>query len=309
MPGSEVVSLRQIEAFKAVMEASSVTAAARAMGTSQPGVSRLLRSLEEAVGFPLFQRQKGRLIPTPEAQLFHDEVQKYFRTMRRLTHTASDIRALAHGQLRLGAFVALSISVTPAAIRRFHEAYPQMHVSCTSGQSRQIADLVASRFADLGMIDPIAHTGALRLERHWKFRCVCVLPAGHPLEQKQRITISDLTGQTVVALGQEFLSRYPEGAATYAAIAEQLRLQVYQSVTACALVAEGLGVAIVDPFTAMRFESPRLVVRTLETTIPFEAVLVSSPEAPLSMAAQKFISLLDEEITLACRLKEYVAAC
>jgi len=309
MPGSDVLSLRQIEAFKAVMESTSVTAAAEAMRISQPGVSRLLRDLEHAVGFPLFLRRKGRLVPTAEARLFHDEVQKYFRTMRRLTHTASDIRALARGQLRIGAFAALSIMVTPAVIRRFHAAHPQMHVSCTAGQSRQIADLVASRFADLGIIDPEARSGALRVERLWRFRCVCALPAGHPLAGREALGTGDLAGQNVIALEREFLSRFPAGAALHDALADSLRLQVQQSVTACALVAEGVGIAIVDPFTAGHFAASGVVVRPLEAEIPFETCVVSSPDAPLSNAAGEFLALLEDELERITRVHEHVVRC
>ena len=57
------ISPRQIEAFKAIVETASVTAAAANMHVSQPSVSRLLHSLEEAVGFNLFERRKGRLVP------------------------------------------------------------------------------------------------------------------------------------------------------------------------------------------------------------------------------------------------------
>lgn len=309
MSGSDAISLRQIEAFKAVMESTSVTAAARTMGISQPGVSRLLSDLERAVGFPLFLRRKGRLIPTAEAGLFHDEVQKHFRTMRRLTHTASDIRALAHGQLRIGALAALSITVTPAAIRRFHAAYPKMHVSWTTGRSRQIADLVASRFADLGLIDPEASSSALRVEKQWRFRCVCALPAGHPLADLEIVRNSDLTGQTVIALEREFLSRFPPGGALYTTIAEQIRLQAQQSITACALVAEGVGVAIVDPLTVTHFAASGVTVRPLETEIPFEICVVSSPDAPLSNAARAFLAILDEELERITQTHGYIERC
>ena len=110
---AETISPRQIEAFKAVVEAASVTAAATAMHISQPSVSRLLSSLEETIGFVLFERRKGRLLATPEAMLFYEEIQKYFHPMQRLAHTAADIRTLARGQLRLGSFIALAIAITP----------------------------------------------------------------------------------------------------------------------------------------------------------------------------------------------------
>src|SRR5690554_5422582 len=212
---AETVSPRQIEAFKAVFEAASVTGAANAMHISQPSVSRLLRSLEEAIGFALFERRKGRLQATPEAVLFYEESQKYFHTMQRLAHTAADIRALARGQLRLGSFIALAIAITPTVIRRFNQAHPQMHVSCITTQSRQIVDLITSRFADLGIVDPVAVTSAVRVERQWQFRCVCALPSGHSLANQEVISAADLRDENVIGLGREFLSHHPSGAALY----------------------------------------------------------------------------------------------
>jgi len=302
----DTISLRQIEAFKAIVETASVTAAAASMHVSQPSVSRLLRSLEEAVGFDLFERRKGRLLATPEAILFYDEIQKYFRNVQRLAHTAADIRALARGQLRLGSFIALSIAITPAVIREFNRAHPQMHVSCTTAQSRQIVDLVASRFADLGIVDPIAVNSAVRIERHWQFRCVCAMPAGHPLAASNTISTAQLAGENVIGLEREFLSRYAPGAKLYDTLAANLRIQVHQSIAACALVAERVGVAIVDPFTAQHCAPNGITIRPLTVSVPFEMCIISSPEAPLSAAAREFLTLFDTQIEEAARAVSYI---
>lgn len=295
-PKPDAISTRQIEAFKAIMESASVTAAAASMHVSQPGVSRLLRSLEESIGFKLFERRKGRLVPTPEADLFYDEIQKYFRNVQRLAHTAADIRALARGQLRLGAFIALAITITPAAIKRFNSEHPHIHISCTTAQSRQIADLISSRFADLGIVDPIAVTSSVRVERRWQFRCVCIMPEGHPLASCDIISTEQLMNENMIGLEQGFLSRYAPGAELYNALSAKLRIQVHQSIAACALVAEGVGIAIVDPFTAKHCVPNGIVVRPLQVPIPFEMCIISSPETPLSMAAQQFLSMFEEEL-------------
>lgn len=308
-PKPATISLRQIEAFKAIVETASVTAAASNMHVSQPSVSRLLRSLEESIGFALFERRKGRLVATPEAMLLYDEIQKYFRNLQKLAHTAADIRALAHGQLRLGSFIALSIAITPAVIKEFNRAHPQIHISCTTAQSRQIVDLIASRFADLGIVDPIAVTDAVRIERRWQFRCVCAIPTGHSLAESDGISVSQLAGENVIGLEREFLSRYVPGARLYEALASQLRIQVHQSIAACALVAEGVGVAIVDPFTAMHCAPRGITVRPLEATIPFEMCIISSPEAPLSVAAQEFLELFDEEMDKTCQTTAHIVIC
>jgi DNA-binding transcriptional LysR family regulator len=221
------------------------------MHVSQPSVSRLLRSLEENIGFNLFERRKGRLLATPEAMLFYDEIQKYFRNLQKLAHTAADIRALARGQLRLGSFIALSIAITPAVIKKFNSAHPQMHVSCTTAQSRQIVDLIASRFADLGIVDPIAVSEIVRIERRWQFRFVCVMLAGASANCWRQYLGLAIGRRERHRAGAGVSFPIPSWRKLYEALVSQLRIQVHQSIAACALVAEGVGVAIVDPFTAM----------------------------------------------------------
>lgn len=303
------ITLRQIEAFRAVVETGSVTGAAGVMHVSQPSVSRLLRDFETGVGFALFERAKGRLAATPEARLLYEEIQKYFHNLHRLTHTAAEIRALARGQLRIGSFIALSIAVMPAVIRRLTLLHPDLHVSCTTAQSRQIVDLVDSRFADLGIVDPHAVTAALEVERQWQFRCVLAVPAGHPLAQEERVSTDRLAQEKIVGLEREFLARYPAGRSLHDRLAAQIHVQVHQSVVACALVAEGAGVAIVDPFTA-RFCAPTGVrIVPLDVSIPFEMCVVSSRDDPASMAAREFLDLFCAEIDRACDEVPYIERC
>jgi DNA-binding transcriptional LysR family regulator len=306
-PGT--ITLRQIETFTAIVQTSSVTAAAKSMNVSQPSVSRLLSSLEQNIGFNLFERHKRRLLPTPEAILLYEEVQRYFRNLQRLANTAADIRALARGQLRLGSFIALSISVTPTVIKKFHEAYPQISISCTTMQSRQIVDLVSSRFVDLGIIDPIAVTDDARIEQRWRFRCVCALPAGHHLAENASISAAQLAKENVIGLEGEFFSRSAAGAELYALLAPKLLIQVHQSIAACMLVSEGIGVAIVDPFTAMHCESKGIVVRRLDVTIPFDLCITSSPEARLSIASKAFLNIFNDEIERVCKVSDYIERC
>ena len=296
------ITLRQVEAFKAIVDSGSVTAAANLLHVSQPSLSRLLKTLEGSLGFSLFERRNGRLVATPEALLLYEEVQKYFRSLQTLAQTAVDIRNLSRGHLRLASFAAFSIAVTPRTIKRFCQINPDMRVSTTTGQSRQVVDLVAARFADLGIADPMAVSDAVRIEKRWQFPCVCVIPDGHRLTERARIGREDLAEETIIGLGREFLSRYPQGAALYDSLAAQMHIQVQQSIAACALVAENAGIAIVDPFTARTWQPMGLAVKPLTVDIPFEICVVTSREMPLSIAAQQFLGLFEEELSRTIKL-------
>lgn len=295
--GVPTISLRQVEAFKGVIDTGSVTSAAGLLHVSQPSLSRLLKTLEGSLGFALFERRKGRLVATPEALLLYDEVQKYFRSLQTLAQTAVEIRGLSRGHLRIASFAALSIAVTPRAIKRFCLVNPDMRISATTGQSRQVVDLVAARFADLGIADPMAVSDSVRVERRWQFPCVCVVPDGHPLAARERLGVEDLATETIIGLGREFLSRYRQGAELYDSLAARMNIQVQQSIAACALVAENVGIAIVDPFTARQWKPMGLTIKPLTVDIPFEICVVASRELPLSMAARQFLVLFEEELS------------
>src|SRR3954451_5356982 len=87
------MNLRQIEVFHAVYVSGSVTAAARALHVSQPSVSKTLRHTEDGLGFALFRRLKGRLLPTEEARVLFREVDEVYGRLGSLRVTARNLRS------------------------------------------------------------------------------------------------------------------------------------------------------------------------------------------------------------------------
>ena len=95
------VRLRQLEAFSAVARFGGVTAAADALGVSQPAISRLLASFGESVGFPLFERRDGRLRPTREARYLLGEVDRMLASAERIEELMGDLSERKGGYLRI----------------------------------------------------------------------------------------------------------------------------------------------------------------------------------------------------------------
>ena len=86
------MNVKQLEAFKAIMRSGSTTAAAARLDLSQSAVSRLLTQLEAELGLELFAREKGRLIPTPEAIGLLDSVEDAVDGVQRVQHVAEELR-------------------------------------------------------------------------------------------------------------------------------------------------------------------------------------------------------------------------
>src|SRR5689334_4895291 len=102
-----MLNLRQIEAFRAVIETGTVSRAAERLSISQPAVTKLIQNLEHGTGLQLFQRTPGRVSPTTEAMLLFDEVERIFKGLSGLQNFVGEIRTLHHGHLRVGVMPAL----------------------------------------------------------------------------------------------------------------------------------------------------------------------------------------------------------
>ena len=113
--------LRHIEVFNAIMLTGSVSAAARLINVTQPAVSRVLQHAEIQLGFALFQRVKGRLEPTEEAQTLYPYIERLFAQLDEVQRLAASLRADAgrHKGLHVLTVLALSHEVLPRALRLF----------------------------------------------------------------------------------------------------------------------------------------------------------------------------------------------
>ena len=92
---------RQLEVFRAVIDAGTATAAAQRLDMSQPAVSQHLAQLEEAFGVVLFARERGRLFPTAQALALYDEVAFAFEGIERVVNLAHSFRIRSTGTLRI----------------------------------------------------------------------------------------------------------------------------------------------------------------------------------------------------------------
>ena len=172
---------RQIEAFKAVMEAGRVTDAAQKLNLSQPAVSKLLASFESAIGMRLFSRSKRRLTPTAEASSLLREINRIFVGVEGVTRFASELRNMRTGELTIASVAALGQRHVPRVIAEFLKKHASVNIGLHLRSSHDVADWAASQKTDVGIsMMPVDHP-AVRDEILCEVDAVCVLPNGHRL--------------------------------------------------------------------------------------------------------------------------------
>jgi DNA-binding transcriptional LysR family regulator len=287
------VNVRQLEAFRAVIETGSVTRAANTLRISQPAVSKLLMQLTRECGFSLFRRRGNRLIPTAEAMTLFGEVERVFVGVENVARFASDIRDLRAGQLSIAAFPAIATRVLPKIITSFREDHPGTAVSLVSRSSRSLVDWIAAQRADLGVSLMTAETPNVVYETLGSFAGVCVCHPDHRLAGKGVVTASDLHGEPFIEIGAEDRSRYRvDRAFEGLQVHRHLVIEAQQAEAACAFAAVGAGVAIVEPFSAAGFRPDELAVRPFLPVVAFDMWLMYPTFRPRTQMANAFVEFL-----------------
>ncbi|WP_028534375.1 LysR family transcriptional regulator [Paludibacterium yongneupense] len=290
------ITPRLIEVFRAVMTTGSVTRAAELLSTSQPTVSRELARMEYVSGVALFERVQGRLRPTVAAITLFEEVQRVYVGMERVSSLLASLRENRGGHVSVIALPAFSHSLLPGACRRFAAACPGAGISIETQESPFLEEWLTAQRFDLGLTEQGAAPAGTRLTRLLEIDEVCVLPDGHPLLARRVIELADFADQAFVSLSASDPYRVQIDEAF--AVRGIMRRQVVETPTAvsvCSLVRNGLGLAIVNPLTALDFAGRNLHIRPLAASYPFCVNLIQPEHRPASPLVAAMAAALCEE--------------
>lgn len=291
---------RQIEVFRTVMQTGQVTRAAERLHTSQPTVSRELARLEQVTGLHLFDRVRGRLQPTARALALLEEVELSYVGLERIAATAVGLRSWAQGRLQVACLPALAHALLPDGLKRLAAQVPDAAVGLTPLDSPQLEAALSDQRFDLGLSERLEAPPACSLEHLLVADEVAVLPAGHPLAGRSRLSAEDFEGEAFISLapGDPYRQLVDEWFAM-AGVSRVLRLETASAVSVCALVEQGLGVGVVNPLTALAMHGPRLLVRPLAVSIPFRVSLMRPAwraehplRSPLEAALRQTVQVL-----------------
>jgi DNA-binding transcriptional LysR family regulator len=289
------MKLNEIACFDAVMRTGSTMRAADLLGVSQPAISRALARLALSTRLTLFKTMRGRLVPTPEAELFHREVAAAFAGLDRLKAKAAAIREFGTGTLRIACYPALGLSFVPKAVRLFREQESNATVTLNIMGSSAVRDQIADRRYDIGLTADEIDTTHVTAQLFMTPRAVCVFRQGHPLEAHDVVTPADLAPHPFLALSpedtvQRRLSRI------FADSGVDLRtvVETQYSETVCNLALEGVGVGIANLVSvrASNFEQRGLVFRPFAPAVSFRALTVFPAVGLRSALADRFLECL-----------------
>ncbi|QGX99172.1 LysR family transcriptional regulator [Roseovarius faecimaris] len=291
------LTLRQLATFREVMRSGSISQAARAVGRTQPAVSTMVQTLENQLGFALFERSHGKLTPTPEARFFLEECEDILGRVERTERTLERISALQSGTLKIACHPAASSVFLPRLLTRFLTGREELAVSFIMRSSGVIEDLIASQQYDLGFSETPAPRPSIR-QSDYDLECVCVLPWGDPLASASVVTPQDLDGRPMAVLFEEHLTAIQtEEAFRAAGCRFNKRLELRTFLPGLQFVAAGTCVMVCDMITAYSHilqapEGAALAIRRFRPRISSSVSILTPGYTTQSMAGQAFIAEL-----------------
>jgi DNA-binding transcriptional LysR family regulator len=284
------LNLRALKSFHEIIQSGSATAAADRLGLSQPGVSRLIAQLERDVGFDLFYREKGRLVPTADGLSVYEEVDLAFSNIERINALVRDIRNHNTGQLKIVASPSFSEGILPDVVARFLKAYPKVRLHVDSRSVETAKNQVATRAADCGFAKLPLDRPDIRSEKIVSSDTVCVLPRRHPLAKMENLSPQQLKDAPLILLGSGSWNRVQvEDAFKKARVDALVKIETHTVGSACTFAGRGLGIAIVNELMAKSFAKGDLVLRPFRPKILHEFVFITSALSPMNRLTRAFL--------------------
>nr|WP_264301454.1 LysR family transcriptional regulator [Vibrio parahaemolyticus] len=287
-----------MEVFYAIMQAGTVSGAARLLHVSQPNVTRVLAHTEQQLGFALFERVKGRLVPTQEAKALLPEAEKVYQQLGQFRSLTNKVKQGTQ-HLRVGAPPVLAahlLAPTVALLSKDHgisfELLTANRDELCSGLLKHELDVAIA----FGEETPPALMGHVLLKEN----LALIAPKSAAIPAEKTVILEELISHDLPIIGLD--SRDPLGLLLHQTLSArdehyQHAITVRSYSAAAELVKHQAGFAIVDPWTTKQYRQDDAVsVHALEPNMSFSVSILFAEHTPQSIATKQFITALKQQM-------------
>jgi DNA-binding transcriptional LysR family regulator len=288
------MDIRKLQLFVDVAETENFTKTGERMGYTQSGISHLLKSLEDELGFSLFIRSKQGVKLTNDAKRLLPSVRSLLAMTEHLQQDIDEINGLETGQLTIATFSSISIHWLPKIIHIFQQTHPGISIKLMEGGTDDIVSWVESDLADFGFLS-YRQTRNLDWIPLYEDPLVAVVPVDYPVPEDNVFPIENFENQNFIisAMGTDYDIHH---ALDSSGITPSICFTSKDDHAIISMVANKLGISIL----------PELILRNFDSQVatyplkPFYArtlgVAMKSKDS-LSPAARKFLKVAMEMVS------------
>ena len=286
-----MINARQLEVLSTVIEVGTTARAAELLNVSQPAISNMLRHTESITGLTLFKRDRGRLIPTPEAVHIANEAKHLFFQQQRIRTIVDQLREGSAGTLHIAASPSLGLGVLSKAMAGFAKHRPGLRMSLELGSIDEITDLISSGRAELGFSITTSRHPSVSATPIAEGRFVCVVPLDHPFTTLSKVRIVDLNSVPSISYSSMTqLGQLIDRVFSKEGLERRYACEVRHTATALEMAAGGFGPALIDNFAMIGRDDRRVVVKETEPTLPIRISSLTPKVFPTSQLASTFLT-------------------
>lgn len=291
------MNLRHIEVFHAVYVNGSVSAAARMLNVSQPSVSKVLRHAESLLGFPLFHRTAGRLVPTEDAHALFGEVAEIQDRVHALREASRNLKRGAGGLLKVSALPSITLDALPTAVGQFLRTHRDVKFDLQTIHHEDLLRKLYERETDLAVAYEVPPGAALGHQRLGSGELTVLYREADLPDLPPRVDIDVLAGRPLISLaasgpiGQLFTAEVENRGIVLDEVVSARTFHI-----ATALVRQGVGLTVVDNFTATASLAPGLAMRPLTNPIRFHVNAMYLQDRPPTALSTAFLKVLARRI-------------
>ena len=274
----------KVRIFLYVIDSGSLTKAASAFGYTTSGISHMMSTMEEEVGFPLLVRSRSGVPPTANAERLIPILRSQMSWDEQLQQTISEISGMNCGSITIAAYSSVASQWLPTVISRFHRDYSAIEIHLLEGTWQEVANYLAEHRADMGF-----YSYQPSIKYHWiplkSDAMVVCLPPNHPLGAKDYVKLSDLDDENIImpAYGMDMdVQNLLKGRSP------RCQFTTLESYSAFSMVEQGIGIVLTNELMT-HGRVNRMKVLPLDPPQSISLGVAFPSDTQLTPAAAKFI--------------------
>ncbi|WP_299074040.1 LysR family transcriptional regulator [uncultured Paraglaciecola sp.] len=289
--------LRHIEIFHAIYTTGSITNAAKLLYVSQPSVSKVLAHAEQQLGFQLFKRAKGKLIPTAEANMLFSDVDKIYKQIHSIRKMSENIQHSADGLVNIALSPALGFDLLPKAIAKFRQRHPKVRFKLQTLHNEEALQALIEHKCDLALLYSSPSMPGVKELDLGESEMVVLYPDEVFPHKPEKLAIEDLADTELIGIwGSGPLGDLVWNHLARSNIQIKSSLQVDTYFIAAKLVSQGLGCCTIDKYTALGNLSDNTSMASFEPSLPIQLKGLYLDSQPLPRVCEEFTEFVKTEV-------------
>jgi DNA-binding transcriptional LysR family regulator len=294
MPDTHELSSGLLRVFVEVARLGSFTAAGTRLGYTQSAISRQISALEDEAGTPLFDRLPRGVRPTEPGRRLLPHAEAVLDRLEAARRELADLRELATGRLRVGAFATADASLVPKAIAAFRAAYPAVVVTLTEAYTPGLARRLREGELDVAILSGDGPFEGLDLRKLRDDAMLVALPAGHRLARRRRVRLIELADEEWIA-GSERPEETLISSCLSHGFRPRLGFVARDWLAKQGFVAAGVGITLIPSIAAESVRPDIALVQLHPDEVPVRAVHAATPAGvALSPATRAFLDIVND---------------